>query len=387
MQDAARPPTRRQPARGPRRRWRALGPLLALAPLVVSCDRGGPEPTAATTTITPTAPLLGADSSPVSAPATLPLPPDYQQPDSRGVVLRPALGRAPEGPPASPVMLTGGSARLTGTARGPDGPVAGATVRVERFVEDQVGRLDVTAGPDGTFVVRNLPGGRYRVRAWLRPFLTSTQSAVTFLAAVGGSADVALDLERHNAMAMQTSVGTRAWQVGQQVGVSALLTQEYVDAEGIARTGGVSGATITLQAPTGLALLTDAAAATGNDGYARWGLECSTAGQYSLTVEGNGLSRTIVLPECVPPPPPPTAPPPLGPAVGGTVTVPSAGPHAAGTYLAVDANAAACKVSFEVQLGESWVASGSGPVLQAPGPFRSLQPAAGSPACTYRRSA
>jgi hypothetical protein len=387
MQDVARLSRRRQPGRTPagRRRAGALGAALAATLLVGACHPGGDAAPAGSTTVVPSAPLLGADT-PISVPPTMPLPPGYDQGDTRNVVLRPAVGQPRSGPPVTSVPMTGGSSRLTGIVRGPDGPVPGATVRIERFVADQVGRLDVTAAGDGTFAVTGLPGGRYRVRGWLRPFLTSTESAVTFLAAVSGDGSVELGLQRHNAMTMQTSVGVRAWQVGQQAGVSVLLTQEYVDDDGIARNGGVAGSTITLSVPAGLALLSDATTETGGDGYARFGLECSAPGQYTLSADSGGFSRPIPLPVCEAPPPPTTAPPP-GPEVGQTVTVPGAGPYAAGTYTATDPTPNRCATTYELQTGAAWNRVAGGAVLQAPGPIRSLQPVAGTQPCTYRRSA
>src|SRR5690606_1191562 len=75
-----------------------------------------------------------------------------------------------------------GTARLVGTVTGPDGPVAGATVRIERLVAGREVRTDVTTASDGRFALDGVPGGRYRVRAFLPPDLAQTAPELRFVA-------------------------------------------------------------------------------------------------------------------------------------------------------------------------------------------------------------
>jgi hypothetical protein len=254
-------------------RVRAAFVLAVLAALLAGCTSAGDEAAAPGTT-GPAELNLAVEVPGGTAPPTLPLPPGYERPDTRGVSLSPAVGRpGGGGGPAPEVPMSGGTARLHGQLSGPEGAVPGATVRIERFVDNRVGRMDVASAGDGTFEATGLPGGRYRVRAWLRPSLTVTHPVVVFLAAEQGDETVDLALERRANSAMSGTAGVRGWQVGQAAGVAVLITQEYVDNDGIARSGGVPGATIVLTPSGPIQVTGEAQVVTGNDGYARFTVE------------------------------------------------------------------------------------------------------------------
>ncbi|MGH9273257.1 MAG: carboxypeptidase-like regulatory domain-containing protein, partial [Acidimicrobiales bacterium] len=74
-----------------------------------------------------------------------------------------------------------GTTQLTGSVQGPSGLVVGATVRIERLVAGREIRTDLLTGPDGRFVLADVPGGRYRVRAFLAPSLVQAVPEVRFL--------------------------------------------------------------------------------------------------------------------------------------------------------------------------------------------------------------
>jgi hypothetical protein len=391
MQHTARLSGRGQHRHGPaapRRSPRASVLLLLLGGLLAGCTAAGDDAAAPGTTGPPDL-HLAVEVPDGTAPPTLPLPPGYERPDTRGVTLSPAVGRpgGGRGGPAPEVAMSGGTARLHGQLTGPDGPVGGATVRIERFVDDRVGRLDVASAGNGTFEAAGLPGGRYRVRAWLRPSLTVTHPVVVFLGADQGDETVDLALERRVNSAMSGTAGVRAWQVGQGTGVAVLVTQEYVDNDGIARSGGVPGVAIDLAAGGPVQITSAAQVVTGNDGYARFTVECVAPGQPGLTATSNGYSRQIPLPYCAAPPPPPTAPPSTTADV--TFTTPAAGPFPAGTYQAQGDNAPArCAVTYEIQAGDSWrPGQSAGWVVQSATPIRNVQVALGLGPCPYKKVA
>ena len=110
------------------------------------------------------------------SPYTIPLAPDTAS-GPRSVRFDPAPpGRAPV------PTIDGGSARLQGTVVGPDGPVDGAVVRVERHTAGGVATVDVTTDADGEWRLGRVAGGRYRVRAWLPGALTMGRSEVRWVA-------------------------------------------------------------------------------------------------------------------------------------------------------------------------------------------------------------
>ena len=102
-------------------------------------------------------------------------------PDSRGEPV-PALafsdveGEFPE------VVMAGGTARLSGLVTGPDGPVVGATVEIQRHTTDGVAMRRLSTGQTGEWSAPNLLGGRYRVRAWVSGMLAMGGSEVVYLA-------------------------------------------------------------------------------------------------------------------------------------------------------------------------------------------------------------
>jgi hypothetical protein len=114
-----------------------------------------------TTTVGGTAPPELAIGSNVSIPVTLAVPEGFVAPDTRGVVIPPVLGKRKEVDHTEPVLpVVGGTSRIRGLVTGPDGPVEGATVRLERFVGEDFGRLDVTTNKDGIYEAQGIFGGR-----------------------------------------------------------------------------------------------------------------------------------------------------------------------------------------------------------------------------------
>ena len=79
------------------------------------------------------------------------------------------------------IAIGPGRATLNGTVVGPNGPVGGADVHVERLVGSLVAQEDVPTQADGTWSLPGVLGGRYRVRAWRAPDLALTTPQIFFL--------------------------------------------------------------------------------------------------------------------------------------------------------------------------------------------------------------
>ncbi len=105
---------------------------------------------------------------------------DVAAPDLRSAPL-PAVSAAREPVPA--VQMAGGGAGLAGTVVGPDGPVPGAVVHIERHTSAGSAQLQVLTDDDGTWTAAGLAGGRFRVRAYLPNLLTDVEPQVFFLRA------------------------------------------------------------------------------------------------------------------------------------------------------------------------------------------------------------
>jgi len=142
-------------------------------------------------------------------------------------------------------IIEQGTASILGSVSGPGGLVPGATVRIERLVAGQEVRTEVLSGPDGRFELRGIPGGRYRVRAFLAPALALVTPDVRFLR----------DGEEHTfdlAMTEQRKVVARAdiapdtALLGEPVNLVAVVVTRRVDADGIVRNQPVPGVRVQL---------------------------------------------------------------------------------------------------------------------------------------------
>jgi hypothetical protein len=254
-----------------------------------------------TTQVTPT---TFAESD---RPSALQPPPGFRVPDTRNVALPAVSGLAI--PEAIPVR--GGNTVISGTVNGPDGPVGGATVLIERFVGTARGSITVFTDGTGQFNVTSLSGGRYRVRAWLPPALTTIDAPSGFVAD-GDHLSFTVGVERHDAATLLIAPTVAAQTVGVESGVNGLLTQESVDSSGIVHTVGVAGASISLVTTDPLGIATPNPVVTGAGGRVQWKVICTGPGDVS--VKATATTPTIVtttsLPACSPVAATTVAPPP-----------------------------------------------------------------------------
>ena len=366
------------------RRRAVLGLLAALLVLVTAACTTDEDARPAVT-VPPTIAPLARDDAQTTVVPTLPVPLGFVPADTRGVAL-PVARSNPVAKP--PLAVRGGQAQLSGTVFGPDGPIEGAVVRIERFIGFRTGHVDITTGRGGRYVVDDLLGGKLRVRAWSRPDIATVEPQTIYLTAQGnGSLD--LTVERHDATKLQGALAVPDPKIGQQVLFQALLTKEEVDENGIVVAKGIDQTELVLQATPGVDVLSVNPLKTDPDGIARWNVQCSQPGPHPVSVVGGGQSITLVLPDCQVPPPEETtttsttpAPVPDWP-IGGRFRIPFAGPVPAGTYQTRDTG---CRVTLELYDNGTW--SGvvfRGNVVNLPGPARNFAPEPGAPACTFER--
>lgn len=262
--------------------------------------------------------------------------------DFSSVPLNPVEGRVA----AEKVAIAGGEASLSGLIAGPEGPVAGATVRVERLVGDAVAHLDVISNADGTWrapqpnapttvppppttqvtVPGQLPpfvpqtttlppspvttavgpqgilGGRYRVRAWRAPDLALTAPQILFLEGKQ-SRQLGLQLSRYGGTAASAISAPDPPVVDTITNVTAVVTSLSVDADGVVRSLPLPGAAVALTAG-GAWLLVGGPTVTNGQGRASFQLRCQAVGQspLDLTVNG-GQSFSLPIRACVLPAP------------------------------------------------------------------------------------
>lgn len=231
-----------------------------------------------------------AEVEPLPPPEKVPVTTTTTTVDFGTVVLAPVPGRT-----TTTVVLGPGRASLAGTVAGPDGPVAGAAVRVERLVGEASASIEVTTGEDGRYSVPKVLGGRYRVRAW-KPApdnLALLEPAVFFLE---GSEQRVVDLtmSRYQGLGVSAAVAPDPPLVGSLTNLVVQVVDQAVDGSGIVR-GTPLAATAAELAGTGDWRVHSAnPTATDGSGRARWLLECRRVGSQPLsTVIGPGATFKI----------------------------------------------------------------------------------------------
>lgn len=208
-------PTRRRPTRRSGAVW-WVG--LVVGVVLAACTSGGDdaEPTPTTD----------------AAPSTTVI-------DRSGIALAGVAGST------TSTIVEHGTAQITGSVQGPGGLVVGATVRIERLVAGRQLRTDVVTGPDGRFVLDGVPGGRYRVRAFLAPALAQVVPEVRFLED-GEQHDFPLTVEDQGGLVVVADVAPEPPLLGRAVNLVAVVSTRSVDVDGVVRTTPVVGAEVEL---------------------------------------------------------------------------------------------------------------------------------------------
>lgn len=225
-------------------------------------------------------------------------------PDTRNVVL-PAVV-APVSTTALPMQ--GGKASVEGQVVGPgNAPIPGATVRIERFVGEQVVTVDVATNATGNFAINQLLGGRYRIRAWRAPTFAQLSSEVTFLAE-GDHRSVRLTLDAPNDIDISAARSAATVILGQGGQVSMRILTSVVNGNGQVDKAGRAN---DLVVATGAGVFAGQGGQTNSDaqGNATFNFTCNALGTGTFTL-ATPYYREAVDITCVPVPTTTTTTPP-----------------------------------------------------------------------------
>lgn len=218
-------------------------------------------------------------------------------PDLTGVALAEVAGQT-----TTTIEVAPGEAELSGTVVAEDGPVANATVRVQRVVGDGVAHVDVLTAEDGTWQVPFLKGGLIRVRAWRAPELALTDPQVFFLAA-RETRSLDLRLERFSGLRVTSDIAPEPPVVGESAHLIVQVTDEQVDPEGVVQAQIVAGISVELFGSGNWRVSTENPTPTDGAGNASFTIRCDQSGTQPLSVVvGDIQTFPIGVPDCAPSP-------------------------------------------------------------------------------------
>lgn len=191
-----------------------------------------------------------------------------------------------------------GEATITGVVNGPEGPVPGATVQVERLFGDDVDGARVQADAAGRWAVTDVNGGRYRLRAWRPPDLVALEPFLLFVAATA-TAELDLTVERHGPDRIVANFAPNPPVRDQPATLVVSVALGQVDGEGILRTAPRPGVPMQLTITAGLVLESPDIALTDGAGNAGFAVRCTQPGAPpAAAVVIAGVSRPLALPAC-----------------------------------------------------------------------------------------
>lgn len=208
-----------------------------------------------------------------------------------------------------------GSVSITGRVLGPDGPVSGATVVLERVVGEQSTILKLQADADGRYDAKGIKGGIVKISAFRIPDLASPESVVIF---ASGATEADLSLQAFNGTDIQWALGPAQPYVGRSNNLVVRVAVKRVDPDGIVRFAPLEGIGVRIVPISALQPTGPTERITDAQGLSSFQMSCTTVGTSGVSVFLATGEQTDIKPRnCSVPPttPPPTLPPPPGDAV------------------------------------------------------------------------
>ena len=210
------------------------------------------------------------------------------------VQLAPVAGRAAP----TTVPLGPGPVTIVGRVDGPDGPVSGARVHLDRLVGDGMASIEVPTGADGSWNLQNVLGGRYRIRAYQAPSLGMLRAQVVFVESPKAK-PVVLRVDRFEGLKVDAAIAPNPPVVGSPATLTVRVAIRQVDAQGFIRAAPQAGMTVTLSGSGSWGVSTANPSVTDAAGEATFEVTCGASGSQPLSVTlSTGESQSLDLPPC-----------------------------------------------------------------------------------------
>lgn len=222
-----------------------------------------------------------------------------------------------EGTAPTPTIVFGpGDVTITGRVIGPDGPVPRASVRIERFAGEQSATTIVTTDDEGRYRLSDVSGGQVRLQAYRMPDFAQEVSVVGFASEVYS---VDLEVTKLSGTRVQWAIAPARPIVDQFTNLVVQVGARRVDADGVVRTGPMSGIGVTLIPLGALQSTVAESRLTDTEGRVTYPMVCRTTGASSVRVVLATGEESVIEPlPCSLPPttlPPTTLPPVTSPPV------------------------------------------------------------------------
>jgi hypothetical protein len=191
-----------------------------------------------------------------------------------------------------------GPVTIVGRVDGPDGPVPNARVHLDRVVGDGVASVEVPTGPDGSWNVQHVLGGRYRIRAYQVPSLGMERAEVVFVDSPKAK-PVVLTLERFEGTEVDAAIAPNPPPVGSTANLVVRLSARQVQPGGLVRSTPLTDASVTLTGSGSWGTDSPNPTVTDSAGQATFEVVCGASGEQPLSVQlATGEVVSLDLPAC-----------------------------------------------------------------------------------------
>lgn len=223
--------------------------------------------------------------------------------DTRHLFL-PVVGVPPA--PTAKVTVQGGDAELKGIITGPAGPLPGAEVVIQRFTNEGAAVVRTQTNAEGRWRVRDVQGGRFRVRAFVPGQFGSSGSEVFFLRD-GETRSHNVNLASPSDVPIVRGIPFGEAFVGGQGTAIVFVAHRVVDDAGRTQQVAAAGVDVTLLVDGVSVVLTSSpTAVTDSGGYATFSFSCAgvSTGQAVAQINDSALAISITACQAAPEPPP-----------------------------------------------------------------------------------
>ncbi len=260
-----------------------------------------------------------------------------------------------------------GSVTVSGLVTGPDGPVDGATVVIERVVGDQTATLKVLANADGRYKASAIKGGVIRVSAYKVPDLAVAKPKLIYAT---GVIEIDIETQTYTGTDIQWALGPAQPYIGRVENLVVRVSVKRVDPDGIVRFAPLEGIGVRVVPKAFLVPSGPAEKLSDKEGLVSFAMGCSDVGPSGLSVFLASGEETAIEPRACAVPP--TTAPPSTDAAGSTVAGQSTVPGQ--TVPGQTVPGQTVPPSTRRRIRRSTTVAGQDPVTIPPPPVQTLPP-------------